>query len=100
MRWGFQRQDQPFQEWTGPPCTHSSSGNGPSPSGSTSQDRSGLPSSAVAVTSSSRPGGAGAVGRSLQEHRRLVGALDRSSRTGAGALSTASRRAYAVPAVG
>ena len=41
MRCGFQRQDQPFQEPSGPPCTHSSSGCGPSPSGSTSQDRSG-----------------------------------------------------------
>ena len=69
MRWGFQRQDQPFHERTGPPWTHSSSGNGPSPSGSTSQDRSGLPSSAVVVTSSSRPGGARRGRRALQERR-------------------------------
>ena len=73
---GFHRQCQPFQLFSGPPWTHSSSGAGVvavAPSGSTSQARSGVPSSAVVVTSVRLPGSAGAGGGRGQRNRDAGG---------------------------
>ncbi len=60
--------------------------------GSTSQARSGVPSSAVAVTSVSVPGSVEASTGAEQALRLLVG-RPASSRTGAGGASTAERSA-------
>src|SRR5689334_4301062 len=95
MSHGFHRHDQLFQLLIGPPCTQSRSGAGWSavaPSGSTSQARTGWPSSAVAVTSSSRPGSV--TGTPGQSSAPGSAPVVRSMRTGVGGESTAARSAY------
>src|SRR6185437_13729211 len=62
------------------------------PSGSTSQARTGWPSSAVAVTSSSRPGSV--TGTPGQSSAPGSAPVVRSMRTGVGGESTAARSAY------
>src|SRR5437016_12740733 len=95
MSHGFHRHDQVFQLLIGPPCTQSRSGAGWSAAavaGSTSQALTGWPSSAVAVTSSSRPGSVtGVPGQSSAPGSPPV---VRSMRTGVGGESTAARSAY------
>src|SRR5579859_1449369 len=98
MSHGFHRQAQEFQLLIGPPCTQSTSGAGWSAdaaSGSTSQDRIGWPSSAVASTSSSRPGRVSGVPGQARATGSASGAAgSRSILTGVGGESTAARSAY------
>ena len=81
---GVQRQLHAFHEPSGPPWIHSSSGwppAGASPSGSTSQPRTRVPSSATVSTSSRVPGIAG---RSTGFGRRVASPVARSIRATSG----------------
>src|SRR5262249_28375801 len=106
---GFHRQDQQFQLDSGPPWIHSSNGAGSAADASPgrhSQARSGTPSSATVVTSTTEPGssstrpglgrntGCRSAGRGVGGNTGCWSAADGSSRTGSGGLSTADRSAY------
>ncbi len=93
---GFQRQLHAFHDPSGPPWIHSSSGAGSSAeadSGRQSQARRGVPSSAVAVTSSTRPGTTGS-GTGPRSTTGCWCGVRGSRRTGAGGADTVARRAY------
>ena len=94
---GFHRHCHAFQLLSGPPWTHSSSGAGESadaPSGSTSHDRSAVPSSAVAVTSVRRAGQRRGLGRCREEHRLLVGRRRVDADRGGEAVDAAAQRVH------